>query len=219
VSKVFRIVPPLDDAVLNWVLAFQNGEQAAAQHLWDACFERLNALALNHLRTRGRPHPSREDCEDVAISAFTSFCQAASAGRLPRLDGHDDLWHILIAITRRKAADLLEREGRAKRGGAWKRVDAPLDDVPCREPGPDEAAITADLHRTLLARLDDDRFRAAAELRIEGWTVVELAKSLGCSVPTVERRLRYVRQEAEQLWGGRSSTASSSTFVIRSSRR
>ena len=192
---------PLDDAVIRWVRAFQDGEPGADQHLWDAYFDRLMTLALAHLRTHKSPRRAHEDCEDVAISAFNSFCQATSAGRFPRLDDRDDLWLILVVITRRKVADLVEREGRAKRGGQWKRVDTCLEDLPGGEPGPEEAAITADLYRALFKRLNDDHHRAVAQLRMEGWTVPEVAEQLGISVATVERRLRYVRQEAEKLWG------------------
>jgi RNA polymerase sigma factor (sigma-70 family) len=194
------MVSPRDDTVLDWIRAFQNGERQAAQQLWDAYFERLMTLALGQLRKRGSKNPAREDCEDVAISAFAGFCQAALAGRFPRLEDRDDLWRVLVVITRRKAAALLERESRAKRGGAWKRADSLLEDVPGREVGPDETAVAADLYHTLFVRLDDDGLRAAAELRLKGWTVAEIAESLGCSVPTVERRLRSVRQEAEKLW-------------------
>jgi RNA polymerase sigma factor (sigma-70 family) len=194
--------PPLDVAVTRWVHALQKDrEPEAAQQLWDAYFERLVALALDHLRTHRSPRPALEDCEDVAISAFHSFCEAASAGRFPQLEDRDDLWLILVVITRRKAARLIEREGRQKRGGQWNRAESSVDQLAGREPGPEEAAITADLYRTLFARLGDDRLRAATKLRMEGWTVAEVAEFLGCSIPTIDRRLRYVRNVAQQLWG------------------
>ena len=42
------------------------------------------------------------DEEDVALSAFDSFCRGAEQGRFPQLDGRDDLWHLLVVITVRK---------------------------------------------------------------------------------------------------------------------
>jgi hypothetical protein len=57
------------------------------------------------------------DEEDVALSAFDSFCRGAEKGRFPRLQDCDDLWQLLFMITTRKAADLVEHERRQKRGG------------------------------------------------------------------------------------------------------
>ena len=194
--------PSLDVAVTRWVHALQKDrEPEAAQQLWDAYFERLVTLALDHLRTHRSPRPALEDCEDVAISAFHSFCQGAAAGKFPQLEDRDDLWLILVVITRRKVADLIEREGAQKRGRQWNRAGPPLETLPAHEPGPEEAAIAADLYRTLFAKLGDDRLRAATKLRMEGWTVAEVAEFLGCSIPTIARRLRYVRNLAQQLWG------------------
>jgi len=192
----------MDVAVTRWVHALQRDrEPQAAQQLWDTYFERLVSLALDHLRKHRSPCRAHEDCEDVAISAFHSFCKAASAGRFPQLEDREDLWLILVVITRRKAADLIERERRQRRGGEWSRVDAALEQLPAHEPGPQEAEIAADLYRTLFAKLGDDRLRSATKLRMEGWTVAEVAEFLGCSIPTIDRRLRYVRNVAQQLWG------------------
>jgi hypothetical protein len=50
-------------------------------------------------RARLRNTPRRiADEEDVAPSAFDSFCRAARAGRFPRLDDRHDLWQILVLI-------------------------------------------------------------------------------------------------------------------------
>ena len=57
------------------------------------------------------------DEEDVALSAFDSFCQGVEQGQFSRLQDRDDLWRILVAITARKAVNLIQHEGRQKRGG------------------------------------------------------------------------------------------------------
>jgi RNA polymerase sigma factor (sigma-70 family) len=193
--------PSLDDAVTRWVHTFQDGEPQAADHLWNVYFDQLVKLALDHLRRHRSPHPAREDCEDVAISAFNSFCQATKEGRFPRLEDRDHLWLVLVVITRRKVNHLIASEGRQKRGGKWQRLDSPLEGIPSIGPGPEDAVIAADLYRTLFARLGDDRLRSAAQLHLEGWTVAEIAEFLGVSVPTIDRRLHRVRDEAEKLWG------------------
>jgi hypothetical protein len=58
------------------------------------------------------------DQEDVALSAFDSFCRNAEEGRFPHLDDRDNLWRLLVVITARKASKLVRAEGRLERGGA-----------------------------------------------------------------------------------------------------
>jgi hypothetical protein len=48
------------------------------------------------------------DEEDVALSAFDSFCAGAERGRFPDLKDRDNLWALLVTITARKAADLAQ---------------------------------------------------------------------------------------------------------------
>lgn len=68
-------------------------------------------------RRRGDTPRHAANEEDVALSAFASFCRAAEQGRFPSLSDRDDLWKLLVVLTARKAVDLKRHEGRAKRGG------------------------------------------------------------------------------------------------------
>src|SRR5262249_35153126 len=90
-------------SVTLWLEQLKRGNPAAAQPLWDAYFARLVALARARLRAAPR---AAADEEDVALSAFDSFCRGAEAGRFPRLDDRDDLWQVLFVITTRKAIGL-----------------------------------------------------------------------------------------------------------------
>ncbi len=57
----------------HWISALKQGDQAAATGLWESYFRRLVGLA----RARLRDVPRRTaDEEDVALSAFDSFCRA-----------------------------------------------------------------------------------------------------------------------------------------------
>jgi hypothetical protein len=62
------------------------------------------------------------DEEDVALSAFDSFCRGAEQGRFPQLSDRDDLWRLLFVITERKAIDLVNHEKAQK---ARRRPGAP----------------------------------------------------------------------------------------------
>src|SRR5207249_10641831 len=137
-------------------------------------------LARDHLRARPRPVA---DEEDVAVSAFDSFVRAAAAGRFPRLDDRDDLWQVLFVLTTRKAADQVEKDAAAKRGGG--RVGhlsaqaGPDDsgsrfDPPAGDPDPAEAAAVAEGLSEMLAVLPAEDLRRIAVWKMEGYTNEEV---------------------------------------------
>ena len=113
-----------DRSITHWLQQLQQGHESAAQPLWERYFPRLVAVA--HSRLAGTYHGIADE-EDVAISAFTSFCRAVQAGRYGRLQRPSDLWAILVRITLRKAANLQGSENRQKRGLGVSRVEAKLD--------------------------------------------------------------------------------------------
>jgi DNA-directed RNA polymerase specialized sigma24 family protein len=174
------------------------GDRAAAQPLWDAYFHRLVALARSRLR--GTPRGMADE-EDVALSAFDSFCRRAERGDFPQLADRDDLWQLLFVLTVRKAIGLARYQARARRGGG--RVAAledltawDLDEVLGGEPAPELAAQMADECRRLLEGLGDEALRAVARWKMEGWTNREIAARLGCIEQSIERKLRSIRR----LW-------------------
>ena len=197
-----------DGSVTRWIgdLVANADPDAAAQNLWGRYFDRLVHLA----RARLQAVPRRvADEEDVALSAFDSFCRGAAAGRFPRLGGRDDLWRILITITSNKAYDQWRRESRQRRGGGRvvgeEGLEGPdpdgrggIDQVMGREPTPEFAAQVADECRRLLAGLRDETLRQIALLRMEGYSNDQIASRIGCGVRTVERKLDLIRKAWER---------------------
>src|SRR5262245_8965717 len=128
-------------SVTYWVGRLKAGEPAAAQPLWEGYYRRLVGLARAKLR--GAPRRAADE-EDVALSAFDSFCRGAAAGRFPRLGDRDDLWRLLLTVTARKAIDLRQHEARQKRGGGRVRPVTDLEasggggppEAPARGPDP-----------------------------------------------------------------------------------
>jgi DNA-directed RNA polymerase specialized sigma24 family protein len=182
-------------SVTHWLRELQAGNQLAAQKLWEKYFHRLVALAhtrLKHLRRLVA------DEEDVALSAFDSFCRGAEHGRFPQLSDRDDLWQLLVMLTGRKAANLVEQECRQKRGGGKVPEEVQLEEVIGSEPTPEFAAQVADECRYLLAVLDDAELRSIAVWKMEGYTNTEIAGKLGYVTVTIERRLRLIRGIWEQ---------------------
>jgi DNA-directed RNA polymerase specialized sigma24 family protein len=201
--------PATVESVTLWLEHLKAGDPAAAGPLWERYFARLVTLARARLRAAPR---AAADEEDVALSAFDSFCRGVEAGRFPRLSDRDDLWRLLLVITARKAAALARWEGRAKRGGgrvvqasAVGGEDDSAADVLAGlaggEPTPVAAAQVSEECDRLLALLGDGELRQLAIWKLEGHTNAEIAGKLGKSVPTVERKLARVRMAWEREGG------------------
>jgi RNA polymerase sigma factor (sigma-70 family) len=183
---------PSEESVTQWIEQLKAGHHAAAERLWQRYFRQLVAVARSHLR--GTPGRATDE-EDVALSAFDSFCRGAEGGRFPKLLDRDSLWRLLATLTLRKAHNVRRDEQRQKRGGRQViGAEAFLEQVVGREPTPELAAELAEECRRLLGRLDDAALQSLALLKMEGYTNRELADRLGCGVRTVERKLRLIRQ-------------------------
>ena len=183
---------PSGHSVTCWLERLEAGDSAAAQRLWERYFERLVHLARGRLV--GVPR-GMADGEDVALSAFHSFCRGVAARRFPQLADRDDLWKVLVCLTARKASALRTHEGRVQRGGP---TPPQMDDVDWEhivgpEPTPDFAAEFAEQYGLLLDRLGDDALRLVALRKLEGHTSEEIADELGCNLRTVERKLHVIR--------------------------
>src|SRR5262245_52277436 len=183
-------------SVTTWIGRLRDGDHEAAERLWQRYFGRLVAFARGKLHGVSR---RAADEEDVAISAFHSFCQAAQ--RFPRLNDRDDLWQVLVMLTARKAYQERREQQALKRGGTV-ADDGPraggiapqaLDDVIGNEPTPEFAATVAEQLEVLLAKLPEGELRQIARLRLEEYTTEEIAARLGITDRTVRRKLVLIR--------------------------
>jgi DNA-directed RNA polymerase specialized sigma24 family protein len=188
-------------SVSRWLGPLQQGDPEAAQQLWQRYFLSLVQLARQRLRQALR---RAADEEDVALSAFDSFCRNAEQGAFPQLQDRHDLWRLLAVITLRKAGRVLRDEGRLKRGGPARTAAAAGDGDPdallalalSREPTPALAAQMTDEYERLLRLLGDDQLRQVAVLRMAGHSVEEVAAQVGCAPRSVKRKLQTIRN----LW-------------------
>jgi DNA-directed RNA polymerase specialized sigma24 family protein len=149
--------------------------------LWTLYRPRL--LALARKRLLGTSVGLGQE-EDAVLSALAAFFCGVQRGRFPRLHDRNDLWNLLVAITRHKIVDLLMRESRQPSGsmdGGQQIADpTPPPDVHLRL-------------QELLDLLGDARLRAVAWSKLEGYTNEEIAATLGWTVRTIERKLRLIR--------------------------
>jgi DNA-directed RNA polymerase specialized sigma24 family protein len=102
----------------------------------------------------------------------------------------------------RHAADQARREGRQRRGGSQHidvadlldLPDADLDDLAGDAPDPASAAAVADELHSLLSGLPGDDLRQIAQLRLEGHNLPAIARQLGRSLRSIERKWALIRQ-------------------------
>jgi DNA-directed RNA polymerase specialized sigma24 family protein len=188
-------------SVTHWIGRLVEGDPAAAQPLWERYFRLLVARARRKL---GGTLRGAADEEDVALSAFDSFCRAAARHRFPRLDDRDDLWQLLLVLTDRKASNQRRHATRPKHGGgkvlnegalpaAGSAGGSPLAQLSGREPTPEYAAQVAETWRRLFDLLRDPELETVALLKMEGHSLGEIAARLGCVPRTVKRKLKLIR--------------------------
>jgi DNA-directed RNA polymerase specialized sigma24 family protein len=183
-------------SITRWLNELRQGHSSAAQHLWETYFGRLVQLA--HRRLQGAPRRAADE-EDVALSAFKSFCQGVQQGRFSQLADRHNLWPLLVAITMHKCVDLVRREARR-----------PTEALPAadvlfsQEPSPELAAQMADELTRLLSLLDatgDAELRPIALGKMQGATTEELAERFGCVRRTIERKLHVIARVWEREAG------------------
>jgi DNA-directed RNA polymerase specialized sigma24 family protein len=190
-------IMPSEGSVTRWLAPLGDGDPAAIEQLWRRYFCRLVGLARQKLADAPR---RLADEEDVALSAFDSFCRNAARGQFPELNDRDGLWRLLVVITARKASHLRRDEARQKRGSGA-RVGAGAGEgllaaALSREPDPAFAALAAEQHRWLMEVLGDDELRLVAQCRLEGDSVEAIAERLGYVSRSIKRKLQMIRS----LW-------------------
>ena len=193
-------MPLSDSSVRKWVARLKAGDGAAAQRLWEVFFDRLVHLAHHRLQAR---HRRVIDAEDVALSAFGSFCKGVEEQRFPRLADQHDLWRLLVSITVHKVLHVVRDQKRIKRGGLFRELNdlggssdalAAVNQIVGREPSPEFAAEVAEEYERLVKSLDDDELVQLAAWKLEGYTNAEIATKWDKSERTIERKLNLIRK-------------------------
>jgi DNA-directed RNA polymerase specialized sigma24 family protein len=190
-----------EESVSQWIGQLKAGDPAAAEKLWERYFHRLVGLARKRLHNLPR---LGADEEDVALSAFASFCRSAEAGKLPQLHDRDGLWRLLLTITARKAYDLVRDAHRQKRGGgavlgesavradpnSSSSAEMGLDQVLGQEPTPELVAQMDEECTRLLGHLPNPELKSVAVWKMEGDTNEEIAAKLHCELSTTALVMR-----------------------------
>ncbi len=194
-----------EEPITELLAALRDGRSEAADRLWSVYYHLMCELADRRL---GRLPGQLADQEDVALSAFKSFCVGVREGRFPTLKDREGVWPLLIALTVRKAVDAIRYESRQKRGGSgeggasgFAALDRTVDvlDLMTEGPRPEVIIELRDSLKLLLHNLremEDARLGTIVQLKLEGYSNREIADQLGCVVRTVERKIRLI----EDCW-------------------
>ncbi len=195
--------------VTGWIAKLGDGDEQAAQAIFEKYYDRIVNLARRNLRA-GRCREADE--EDVAVNAMHSFFRGANEGRFPVLADRDDLWKILVTITIRKASAQLRRENAAirdqrnvrgesifiRKEGDDDRV-AGFDGNVGTDPTPEFAALMAEKCDELLDQLDDESLRTVALFKLQGYTHKEIAEKIGKVEETVNRKVKRIRERWSEV--------------------
>ena len=151
-----------EHSVSQWLAGIKAGDEASIEQLWHRYFERLVRLARGKLPGHCR---RAFDEEDVALSAFQSFCQRAAGGQFPKLSDRNDLWRLLLTLTLRKAVLTIRHQTRRKRGGGRVMGESAFQDgnrtalglagILEDGPSPEDAVLFADDVERRLEQLKD----------------------------------------------------------------
>ena len=186
------------DSVTGWINQLADGNQQAAEQLWQHISSRLHEFARQKLNSQMR---RSYDENDAANSAFHSLCRGLSEGRI-EAGNRDALWGLLAVITSRKISAQQRYSNRQKRGGGAVRGEsafaelggAGINEVGGNQPPPDELAEVFESCVQLLDAIPDDTMKRIVLLKFHGATNGEVASELNCTERTIERKLERVRR-------------------------
>ena len=175
----------------------------AAAKLW----KRFEPLLLKHIFRVIRRGPKLGVGEDaIANVVFQNLLTLARQGRFSG-SRRGGFIRVMKMIAKRRVVDQRRRESRKKRGGrniitesvVRNPSDPPhrfLDGFPGKTPSPEFSAMSVDFYLRISSLLDEE-LRLILDLRLDGHTLPEIAKTVQRSVPTIERKLRLIRKTLE----------------------
>jgi RNA polymerase sigma-70 factor (ECF subfamily) len=178
----------------------RSGDEVAAARVFDQYAQRLVERARNRL---GKRLSQKIDPEDVMQSVFKSFFRRRDHDSF-KFDDWENLWAMLIVLTLRKCGKWVDFFRAAKRDvrrevSMQPAADGELSDdrqTASDEPSPSEVAILTETIERLMRGLDADD-RRIVTMRLQEYTVPEIAAEVNLTERTVHRVLKRVRERLE----------------------
>jgi RNA polymerase sigma-70 factor (ECF subfamily) len=165
----------------------------------DRFSERLLLFAQKRLP---EPLKRRVDAEDVVQSVFRSFFTRHQDGNF-QFSEASDVWRLLAAMTWRKLMRTIRHHSQQQRDFHREFHDnSPPDSnqtqTPDPEPTPSSVAVMMELLAGIMKQLPGTH-QKILELRLENYSIQEIADQLQVSMRTVNRTLKTVRKIACEM--------------------
>ena len=201
-SNEFEVEPGFDDdegSVTRIIRKMQKGDAEEADVLWDRFYTRLTKLVRNRLSLQNK---SLADEEDVALQSLSELFKGLLEGKYPGLDNRESTWSLLVTVAARNVVDEVNKEQRLKRGGGnvLRETEvgaldetAFLDNLPSDVNTPDMQVMITERCAEMLESLGDRTLQSIAVMKTAGASNQEVARALGLSLRSVERRLSDIR--------------------------
>lgn len=187
----------------SWLRRVLAREADSERELLEHFSRRLMELARRQLPIRVQ---RRVDPEDVVQSVYRSFFRRLEGGEF-RFEESHDVWRLLAAMTFRKArlASRFHQRQRRDVKRETRLTESTLSGIsqaatPAEgfEPQPSDVVAMFELTELILAKLQSYQ-RDVFTLRLEGYSVEEIARKVERSESTVFRVLARVQDIADEL--------------------
>ena len=186
---------PSEEDSVHLFSRWKEGDEGAAEEIFERYLHRLSALAKNRLSQKMQ---RRVDAEDVVQSAYRTFFRNAREDRY-ELSRSGDLWRLLAAITVNKTLRQVEFHRAAKRSVNHEAA-LPTDDNAAkqamqsfaREPTAEEELALADEIEAFMRPLNP-LDRQVLNMRLQDFDSEEIATAIGRSTRTVRRILERLK--------------------------
>ena len=206
---------PSPGSVTAQIPGLKAGDPQAEAWILNRYFQQVARAARIQLGASPR---TAHDEEDVALSVFGQFLTRVKNNGFRQLNDRSDLHSILLMLTRRRAIDYFRRAMARRqhevgesalsvdsaRDGSDSRVS--LAEVAAVQPSQELVDEIAEEIRSLFAGISgtstpgriDLHLDRIALMRLDGYTVAEIASELQCDPGTVYRRLDLIRRRWTQ---------------------
>jgi DNA-directed RNA polymerase specialized sigma24 family protein len=185
-----------DRSVDSFIRSLRAGDPGATTEVFELYVDRLVAMARKRisLRLAGRIDP-----EDIVQSVFRTFFHRAKQGQF-QFSAEDDICRILARITVHKTLRQVAHHQAGKRdasrdAGSGDESQDLVVNLLSKEPSPDEEMQLLDQMQFFLARLADED-RKILELRMLGFSTLEISKKLDITDRKIRRRMEIIRDQA-----------------------
>jgi RNA polymerase sigma-70 factor (ECF subfamily) len=181
------------------VRRLREGDPRAAEELFVQYARQLIRLAEQHL---SRNLAGKVEGEDIVQSVFRTFFRRSAEGEF-RIDSSDQMWRLLVQITLRKARakgryhTAERRDVNADESGGDKVW---FEEAITQEPGPEQAVVLVDQIEALVRGLPE-LYATVLDMRLQGYSVAEIAPQVGVSRQTIYRALGLLQQRLNQSQG------------------